>query len=363
MPEILLEGITVEYGKTKALRDLNIEVKDGEYLCLLGPTGAGKTTSLRVICGLTLPSSGRVLFDGKDVTDTDPEQRRATMLSQTYSLFPHMTVEKNIAFGPEIRNWNENERRDAVSSMLDLVRLTKRADAYPRELSGGMQQRNALARALASGARILLLDEPLRALDARLRIDLRQELRSLAKSLNITTVHVTHDQDEALVMADRIAVIREGGIIQVGTPREVFENPRSPFVANFIGQSNFVTGIVREIGETTVIEDRAGRYLPGRKSALDLGENAVISVKIGQTSISKTEPGFLEGEIERLLFEGRFVHVDMQVDDIGRFSCKIPPRKMNEFKEGEMVQISWEPSIATIFPYPEEGLEAELRVE
>ncbi|NYT11134.1 MAG: ABC transporter ATP-binding protein [Methanomassiliicoccales archaeon] len=363
MPEIILEDITVTYGKIQAMKELNIEVKDGEYLCLLGPTGAGKTTTLRVICGLTTPSSGRVLFDGKDITDTDPEERRATMLSQTYSLFPHMTVEKNIAFGPEIRNWDENVRKEAVSSMLDLVRLTKRADAYPKELSGGMQQRNALARALASGAQVLLLDEPLRALDARLRLDLRQELRSLAKSLNITTVHVTHDQDEALVMADRIAVIREGGIIQVGAPREVFENPRSPFVANFIGQSNFITGVVKQTGETTVLEDRAGRSLPGMQSVLDLEEKAVISMKIGQTSISKTEPGFLEGEIERLIFEGRFVHVDMQVDDIGRFSCKIPPRKMDEFQSGDIVQISWEPSKATIFPYPKDGLENELRVE
>jgi ABC-type Fe3+/spermidine/putrescine transport system ATPase subunit len=363
MPEIRLEDITVKYGSIHAARSLNLEVREGEYLCLLGPTGAGKTTTLRVICGLTSPDSGRVLFNGADITKTEPEDRRAVMLSQSYSLFPHMTVAENISFGPEIKNWSESSRNEALTSMLDLVRLTKRADSYPNELSGGMQQRNALARALASGAEILLLDEPLRALDARLRIDLRHELRSLSKSLNITTVHVTHDQDEALVMADRIAVIREGEIVQIGTPLELFQNPVSPFVANFLGQSNFVIGVVKESGETTVLQDRKGRMLSGRRSDLHLGDQAVIGVKVGQTSISKIGPGFLEGEIERILFEGRSIHVDMQVDDLGRFSCKIPPRKMGEFDVGEQVYISWVPGNAIVYPYPEEGLERELKVE
>jgi len=209
MPRIRLEGITVAYGKKRALDTLDLEVHDGEYICLLGPTGAGKTTTLRALCGLTLPTAGKVFFDDEDITISEPEERKAAMLSQDYSLFPHMTVRENISFGPDIKNWGKREVDKSVSSMMDMVRLTKRADAYPNELSGGMQQRNALARALASGAEVLLLDEPLRALDARLRIDLRQELRSLSKSLGITTIHVTHDQDEALVMADRIAVIRK----------------------------------------------------------------------------------------------------------------------------------------------------------
>jgi len=363
MPNIRLEGITVSYGRNNALDSYDLEVRDGEYLCLLGPTGAGKTTTLRTICGLTLPQTGKVIFDGKDITSTEPEERKAAMLSQGYSLFPHMTVRENISFGPEIRNWGEKERNESVSSMLDLVRLTRRADSFPHELSGGMQQRNALARALASGAEVLLLDEPLRALDARLRIDLRGELRSLSKSLGITTVHVTHDQDEALVMADRIAVIRKGRIVQIGTPREVFDDPRTPFVANFLGQSNFVNGFVRESGDRTILEDRVGRLMPGRASDLELGDQAVLGVKIGQTQISKDGEGHLKGEIERMLFEGHYIHVDMQVEDLGRFACKLPPRKMEEFDTGEVVNISWDPHEASIFPYPEGGLENELRVE
>jgi len=363
MPRIRLEGITVAYGKKRALDTLDLEVHDGEYLCLLGPTGAGKTTTLRALCGLTLPTAGKVFFDDEDITISEPEERKAAMLSQDYSLFPHMTVRENISFGPDIKNWGKREVDKSVSSMMDMVRLTKRADAYPNELSGGMQQRNALARALASGAEVLLLDEPLRALDARLRIDLRQELRSLSKSLGITTIHVTHDQDEALVMADRIAVIRKGRIVQVGTPREVFDNPTVPFVANFLGQSNFVFGYLKESGEQTALETRMGRILPGRSSHLGVGEPAVVGVKIAQTIISLEGEGYLEGEIERMIFEGRSVHIDIQVDDLGRFACKIPPRKSKEFKVGDRVHISWDPREASVFCYPEEGLEEELKVE
>jgi ABC-type Fe3+/spermidine/putrescine transport system ATPase subunit len=206
------------YDDIRAADDLNLEVRDGEYLCLLGPTGAGKTTALRIACGLTDPDSGKVFIGGKDVTDLEPERRGTGLLSQTYSLFPQLTVAENILFGPNIRDLPEEERTRTLANMLDLVRLTKRPDAFPSELSGGMMQRTALARALASGAEVLLFDEPLRALDARLRISLRHELRSLAKSLELTVIHVTHDQDEAMVMADRIALIRNGHILQVGEP-------------------------------------------------------------------------------------------------------------------------------------------------
>ncbi len=178
MPSITLRGIRKTYGDVMAADDLELEMEDGEYLCLLGPTGAGKTTALRIIAGLTRPDGGKVFLGDKDVSDLEPEERNAVLLSQRYSLFPTMTVAENILFGPTIRNVPEEDRRKALNELLDLVRLTKRADSYPRELSGGMQQRNALARALATNPDVLLLDEPLRALDARLRIDLRRELRS-----------------------------------------------------------------------------------------------------------------------------------------------------------------------------------------
>jgi ABC-type Fe3+/spermidine/putrescine transport system ATPase subunit len=365
MPSITLRGIRKTYGDVMAADDLELEMEDGEYLCLLGPTGAGKTTALRIIAGLTRPDGGKVFLGDKDVSDLEPEERNAVLLSQRYSLFPTMTVAENILFGPTIRNVPEEDRRKALNELLDLVRLTKRADSYPRELSGGMQQRNALARALATNPDVLLLDEPLRALDARLRIDLRRELRSLAKDLGLTVIHVTHDQEEAMVMADRIAVIRKGRIVQIGTPREVFDDPVSPFVANFVGQSNFFVGNVLCSGDgrMTTVEDDAGRVIFARPSDLPVDSKVVVAIKVGNTKVVKRSDAFLTGIVERVLFEGRVVHLDLNMGDLGRFSAKLPASRRDQVKVRDQVGIGWAIHKASVFPYPEEGLEEELRVD
>lgn len=362
MPSIRLSEVTKKYGSTRAADGLNLDVQDKEYLCILGPTGAGKTTALRMVCGLTLPSSGRIFFDEQDVTGMEVERREAVMLSQVYSLFPHMDVQQNVLFGPSIKEWSEKDCNRLARSMLDMVHLSNRAQALPHELSGGMQQRTALARALASGSKVLLLDEPLRALDARLRIELRKELRSLAKSLELTCIHVTHDQDEALVMADRIAVLRRGKVMQVGTPKEVFENPNSPFVANFVGQSNFFTGKVVSKGEWTIVEDQRGVRVPARPCDMEIGEEVVMAVKVGNTRI-KSDEGFLKGTVERMLYEGSNVHVDLVLCDYLRFSVKMPNRKIGEFEVGSPAYVSWNPREALVFPIPPEGLEEELKVD
>lgn len=365
MPRIELRNVTKHFDDIPAADGLDLEVRDGEYLCLLGPTGAGKTTALRIIAGLTRSDSGRVLFDGRDVTRLEPEERSAVLLSQTYSLFPTMTVADNILFGPNIRKVPEEEKQQTLVSLLDLVRLTKRADSYPRELSGGMQQRNALARALATDPDVLLLDEPLRALDARLRIDLRHELRSLAKELGLTVLHVTHDQEEALVMADRIAVIRNGRILQIGTPREVFDDPASPFVANFVGQSNFFVGSVLPSGNgrVTTVQDEDGRAAFARPSDLPAECKAVAAVKVGNVRVVRESDAFLCGTVERTLFEGRIVHLDVCVEGLGRWSVKLPASRKDQVKVGDHVGLNWNIWKASVFPYPEGGLEEELRVE
>jgi len=363
MPSIKLVNIRKSYGDIHAADGIDLEIRDGEYMCILGPTGAGKTTLLRVLCGLTGPDEGTILFEGKEMTSREPEDRGAVMLSQTYSLFPQLTVQENILFGPEIRDMSDTDKEKTLTSMLDLVRLTSRSDAYPRELSGGMQQRTALARALASGCDVLLLDEPLRALDARLRISLRYELKDLAKSLGLTTIHVTHDQDEAMVMADRIAVIRDGKIIQVGTPSEVFDSPVSPFVANFVGQSNFFKGKIESIGDHTVIRTDSGALLEAKVSDMKVGDEAVLAIKVGNTDVSKEGVGFLQGVVERILFEGRYLHVDMAVEGGGRISAKVPSWKLDKIAVGERKQIRWNPDKARVFPVPKGGLEKELKVE
>ena len=366
MPEIVLEDLCKDFDGHVAADHLDLKINDGEYVCILGPTGAGKTTAMRMICGLTIPDSGRVLLDGRDVTMDSPDSRNATMLTQTYALFPHMTVYNNVMFAPKTKGWPEDESKQIVRSMLHMVHLDQKADWIPSELSGGQQQRIALARALASGSKILLLDEPLRALDARLRIDLRKELRSLAKEMQLTCIHVTHDQDEALEMADRIAVIRKGRIIQFGTPREVFDDPATPFVANFVGRSNIVSGRVVGSGDGMVSVDVDGLTVSGRGADMPAGSEAVLAVKVGFTRLSapgEGPAGSVRGVVERVVYEGATITVEVTADSLGLVSAKLPSGRYEEFSVGAAVDVSWPAEKATVFPMPECGLEEEMRLD
>ena len=367
MPEIVLDNVSKKFGETVAADGLSLSIKDGEYVCILGPTGAGKTTCMRMICGLTQPDSGRVYLDGKDVTDDPVDTRNATMLTQSYALFPHMTVYDNVRFAPQIKDWAPEDIKQVVRSTLHMVHLEQKAEWMPAQLSGGQQQRIALARALASGSKVLLLDEPLRALDARLRINLRKELRTMAKQMGVTCIHVTHDQDEALAVADRIAIIRDGRIIQFGTPSEVFDDPATPFVATFVGRSNILTGkVVRSDGESTAI-DVAGTVLLARPSPMEVGEEAVLAVKIGFTRISKKQEeidaAYFTGTIDRVLYEGVTITVEINAGGLGLISSKLPNRKFDDYHAGDIVGVSWAPSKASVFRVPPEGLEKELKLE
>lgn len=364
MPQIRLENITKRFGTVAAADDLSLTVNDGEYLCILGPTGAGKTTCMRMICGLTDPDSGHVYFDDRDVTRLEVNMREATMLSQVYSLFPQMNVYENVMFGPLIKEWDEESSRQMVKNIFHMVHMEERVNAYPNELSGGQQQRIALARALASGSKILLLDEPLRALDARLRLELRKELRSMVKEMGLTAVHVTHDQEEALEMADRIAVIRDGRIIQVGTPKEVFEEPKTPFVANFVGRSNMIEGVIASAEEdVATVTGNGGAVFKARYTDQAVGSKVLVAVKIGNTKISLTEDGYFKGRIERKLYEGATITVEVNVPEIGVISVKLPNRKFDDFQIDDEVSVNWNPEKAFVFDYPENGLEDELRVD
>ncbi|MDR1404081.1 MAG: ABC transporter ATP-binding protein [Candidatus Methanoplasma sp.] len=376
MPEIVLDSLQKNFGSCSAADGLSLKVKDGEYLCILGPTGSGKTTCLRMICGLTKPDGGRVLFDGIDVTDVPVSERRATMLSQVYSLFPSKTVYGNVMFSPQIKEWDEETSKQLVKSMIKMVHMEGKANAYPRELSGGQQQRTALARALASDSDILLLDEPLRALDARLRLELRQELRSLVKEMGLTAIHVTHDQDEALEMADRIAVIRNGRIVQAGTPMEVFQDPKTPFVANFVGRSNIFTGKISSVCDdfTEVVLDN-GTLIKARRTEIPEGTDVAVAVKIGSTRIpaivspteEKPEPetphGFFRGRVERILYEGATVTIEVDTKDAGLISSKLPNRRYDDYEIGDEVMVTWMPEKANIFAISPREIDEELRLD
>jgi ABC-type Fe3+/spermidine/putrescine transport system ATPase subunit len=378
--EIRLEHVFKTFsGGIKASDDLNLTVNDGEYLCLLGPTGAGKTTALRMICGLTKPDSGKITFDGEDVSNIPVSERRTAMMSQTYALFPMMDVYNNVMFSPKIKKWSEEDTQKLATSMIDMVHMGKKANSMPGELSGGQQQRAALARALASDSKILLLDEPLRALDARLRIELRKELKSMVKDMGLTAIHVTHDQDEAMELADRIAIIRKGKVIQVGTPRDIFLNPATPFAANFLGRSNIFSGkLLSSDSDHSEIEVLPGTVIRARPTDLEIGSEVVVAVKVGTTvpEVPGAEEdvqdkhlpdvlpeGYLHGKVARVLYEGATITVETEVEGIGIVSSQRSSRRYEAYQPGMEVSITWQPEKASVFPMPEGGLEEEMRLD
>lgn len=274
MSELAIQAIEISkrFGVTQALRTLNLDVKEGEFFSLLGPSGCGKTTLLRIIAGFETPSTGKLLVAGKDVLGVPPHKRPVNMVFQSYALFPHLTVFENVAFGlksgPKIA---DEEMRRRVNDALNLVRLSQMSERFPSQLSGGQQQRVALARAIVNRPKVLLLDEPLSALDPQIREEMQNELARLQRELNMTFIMVTHDQDEALALSSRIAVFYSGNLEQIGTPHEVYDQPATPFVARFIGNTNLI--------EATLVDD-AGNGL----TKVNLPNSLVVSVSSGATA-------------------------------------------------------------------------------
>jgi iron(III) transport system ATP-binding protein len=288
MTSVRLENIGKTFDRTVALDGINLEVAAGELFFLLGPSGCGKSTLLRLIAGLHEPTSGRIWFNDRDVTTLGTSKRNAVMCFQSYALWPHMSVRENVKFGLDVRNVSAAEQNTRVDEVLQLVQMSQLADRKPNQLSGGQQQRVALARALAVRPDCLLLDEPLSNLDAKLRHEMRGEIRRICKTAHFTTIYVTHDQKEALSVADRIAVLKDGRLAQVGTPAELYHQPTSSFVADFIGQTNLMRGrVVARNGDSMEIDTPAGRLVArGNRS----GE-VMISVRPEQIRVTRNGHG------------------------------------------------------------------------
>ena len=278
---ITLDSLSKHIGSVRAVDDVTLTIEPGELFFLLGPSGCGKTTMLRLIAGFIEPTAGRVRFGDRDVTRLAPNKRNAGMVFQSYALWPHMTVLQNVAFGLGARKVPRPERRARAMEALESVQMTSCADRKPSQLSGGQQQRVALARALAVEPQVLLLDEPLSNLDAKLRLEMRSEIRRLCKRAGITTVYVTHDQAEALSMADRLAVMQAGRIVQVDAPTEAYRKPRNQFVAEFLGETNFAPGQVVGMTETEIeIDTPAGRLIAARNgNVLSDVQSVVCSIR------------------------------------------------------------------------------------
>ena len=309
-PDLFLEDLSKSFGPVHAVDSISVSVNHGEFFSLLGPSGCGKTTTLRLVAGFERPDGGRIVLAGSDVTAQPPNQRKVNTVFQQYALFPHMTVEDNVAYGLKHNGVSKDSARTRVDTALDTVRMTSMRERFPRQLSGGQQQRVALARALINEPTVLLLDEPLAALDLKLRKAMQVELKSLQERVATTFVYVTHDQEEALTLSDRIAVMNEGKVLQEGTPSEIYERPTSRFVADFIGQTNFFEGVVEEVGDVVIVREKGGSLM--RCAPVDIarpGLSVVVSIRPERIvpSADRDASNVIEGTFVRRTYLGDLV--------------------------------------------------------
>ncbi|MHA2363220.1 MAG: ABC transporter ATP-binding protein [Candidatus Hodarchaeales archaeon] len=393
--KIILKDITKDFRRIRALDNINLEIKSGEYIVILGESGAGKTTLLKVIAGLVKPSSGQIVIDGSNITKSTPEERQIAFLPQDYALFPRMNVWDNVAYSPRLqRRKNADEISELCKEILALVHLSERPDAYPHELSGGMKQRTALSRSLAAEFKILLLDEPLRALDARLRLELRGELRKLAQDLGLTVLHVTHDQEEAMSIADRIVVLHKGKIKQIGDQEEIYLNPLDGFVATFMGESNqwdveviskvevnsedFKRDVASQDNLTTfyTLRDQYGNeFYSLTKKEFSIGENLLLFVKAEAIKASKPKKPKKEidkpiaddtlnneefrksnrfkGVVTQKFYLGKWTNLEIQLQNVPeqapKWTVKLASRRAVRMKIGDQIKLRAKPKFLFLF--------------
>jgi putative spermidine/putrescine transport system ATP-binding protein len=312
-----IRNLSKRFGEMAALRGFELDVRGGEFISLLGPSGCGKTTALNCLAGLLQPDDGEIEVDGTSVVATPPERRRFGMVFQSYALFPHLTVGRNVAFGLEMQGVAKAQVRERVDRVLALVRLRDQHDKYPAQLSGGQQQRIAIARAVVTEPRLILMDEPLSNLDAKLRLEMRTEIRRLHQTLGLTTIYVTHDQEEALSLSDRIVLMQQGVIRQVGTPREVYAEPASVYAANFLGSRNLlpVRVVALTAGGAEVVTETGTRLTGAARGALAPGDAAVAAIR--PEDVSVVERGgeganTVGGVVETVEFLGREVELSVR---------------------------------------------------
>ena len=311
-----IERLTKKFGAFTALADISLEIHEGEFVCFLGPSGCGKTTLLRAIAGLDIQTSGRVEQAGRDISALPPSKRDFGIVFQSYALFPNLTAAANVAYGLENAGATKVQVAARVRELLDMIGMGDQGDKYPAQLSGGQQQRIALARALATSPGLLLLDEPLSALDAKVRVYLRHEITQLQRRLGVTTVMVTHDQEEALTMADRIVVMNHGVIEQIGVPLDIYREPASPFVADFIGVMNFVAGVVVRDGVVRLgrveLGCEADGFAPGTPVTLAIRPEDIVV-----QDVHAGGPNTLEARVDTMVFLGSFFRAELVGDSLG----------------------------------------------
>jgi len=353
-----LRGVTKIFGEVVALRDVSLEIKEGEFFSLLGPSGCGKTTSLRLIAGFELPTEGKVLISGEAMGQIPAYQRPVNTVFQSYALFPHMSVHQNVAFGLEMQHLSKGEIRRRVGEALDMVRLPGLELRRPKQLSGGQQQRVALARALINRPKVLLLDEPLGALDLKLRKAMQLELKMLQHQVGITFIYVTHDQDEALTMSDRIAVMDHGLVLQVGTPHEIYERPAARFVADFIGETNLIPGQIVAVDRNVVQVGLPGSTLlkaPGVSGGV-VGTRVTLAIRperiiLGPAS-SVENTNQVEGRVLDVVYNGATTGILLRLESDISLWVRQPNTASEEsitYVRGQTIQVAWPVEASTLY--------------
>ena len=347
--KVEFQDIALAYGKTEVLRDINLAIEPGEFFALLGPSGSGKSTLLRVIAGFARAQAGRVLLDGRDISAVPPWKRDIGMVFQNYALWPHMTVQDNVAFGLEERRLPRDEVRRKVAAALDLVGLSELAARRPSQLSGGQQQRVALARTIAIEPKVLLLDEPLSNLDAKLRVHMRSELLALQRKLGVTTIFVTHDQEEALSVADRVAVLDAGVIQQVGTPMELFDQPANRFIANFVGTINLYAGTLRPGAGAMLFQCPALGEI--ELSGVPTAVTGAAEIAFRPHVVALSDPAApierglirMQGRVAGREFLGEFIRYTVMSGDAEIVADQAHYTGARSFAPGELVQLAIQP--------------------
>lgn len=337
-----------------AVDNVNIEVEEGELVTLLGPSGCGKTTTLRMISGFELPTSGQIFIDGEDVSTTPPNQRPTTMVFQNYALFPHLTVYENISYGLKIRRASAQDIRQQTEKIMALVGLEGFGERSPAQLSGGQQQRVSLARSLVMEPKVLLLDEPLSNLDAKLRVSTRLEIRKLQQRVGITSVYVTHDQEEAMTLSDRVVIMHQGKIMQIGSPQEIYAKPVNRFVADFIGKANFLAGRI----ESTASGNEVDLNIMGKKfqvlvqqGAFSEGQRVLLVVRPESVKLAPKKPDTLTGTVRETVYLGSQMIYEVDVSENILTVEVADPQEHMVFKTGEQVSITFQEKSLHLLPY------------
>mgnify|MGYP000259321140 CR=1 FL=1 len=366
MPEVKLVNVTKRYGRIVANDHINLTIKDKEYVSVIGPSGCGKTTLIKNIAGIIEPDEGEIYIGGRLVNKVPIEDREIGYVFQNIALFPHMTVWDNITYGPKVKGYPPEETESLAREMIEMIKVAARADAYPDELSGGTQQKTAVARALMTRSKLLLLDEPLGALDLKVRAALRYELRRIVKDLGLTALHVTHDQEEAMSISDRVVVMRRGRIVESGKPLELYMRPKNIFTANFVGEANFLEGkLDRVTNEGSIVDIGSGLKIMTRDKGMKIGDRVVAAFRPEFAILGKIEGGnTLSGNITDIVYSGSLVRIYVELPNESRIVIK----KALRFGEplpriGEKVTVSISPENILMYPYPERGLRRELSLE